>query len=241
MSLPELQQAMVRLCFDPAPDARDVETLGGEAVLLYRELVRSRLHELVGLVLPRSAGVLGPERTAALVDGFLATDPPRSRYLRDVIPAFVAHALPRLGEGAPRHAADVMRLESARWEIGWRPARVEGAVGPPSLERALVPHPTLRLLRLDHALRDGEIAPALPGASHACLHRRDDHLVETRPLDATSARLVAGWMRSERPAIEEARAVLAEEGREADAAFVDRMSSLLAALLESRAFLGSRP
>ena len=57
----------------------------------------------------------------------------------------------------------------------------------------------------------------------------------------TEARLVREWHRGDAPAIEGVRRVLAEEGRAADAAFVDRMTTLLAALLEGGAILGSRP
>jgi hypothetical protein len=241
VSVAEIESAMVRVCFDRAPDAKDVDLLGGSSILLYRDLVRSRLRELLSVALPKTERAIGAERTTQLFDAFLAEAPPRSRYFREVVPDFLAHVMPRLGEAIyPAHAADVARLEGTQWELGWRAGDIEGDVGELDLERAPVPHPTLRLLAFSHAVEKGEIAPDKKGTFHACVHRRGDHLVETRPLDPTSARLVAAWLVPGRSAIEGVRAVLAEEKREADPAFVEKMSSLLAALRESGAILGSR-
>lgn len=240
----ELQRALTRVCFDRAPSADDVALLGGEAILLYRELVRSRIRDLVGIALPRTERTIGRSAATALVDGFLADAPPRSRYFREVIPAFVAYALPQLrADGsAPAHAADVLALESTRWELGWRDGAIDGPVVPFELERVPVVHPTLRLLALGHAVhRDGAgEAPPERGTFWVCVHRRPDHLVETRTLDATSARLVRAWSRADRTAIDGVREVLREEQREADPAFVERMGALLSGLLERGALLGSR-
>ena len=245
-----LQRAMTRVCFDRAPSPEDVAALGGEPILLYRELVRSRIRDLVSIALPRTERTLGKKTISALVDGLLAEAPPRSRYFREVIPAFVAHALPRLrAPGAePAHAADVLALESTRWELGWRDGAVAGPVVPFELERVPVVHPTLRLLALEHAVHRadtrvgeaaGDEAPER-GTFWVCVHRRPDHLVETRTLDATSARLVRAWSRVDRTAIDGVREVLREERREADPAFVERMGTLLSGLLERGALLGSR-
>lgn len=240
-----LQRAMTRVCFDRAPSPDDVAALGGEPILLYRELVRSRIRDLVAIALPRTERTVGKKVISALVDGFLAEAPPRSRYFREVIPAFVAHALPRLrasGSELPAHAADVLALESTRWELGWRDGAVAGPVVPFELERVPVVHPTLRLLALEHAVHregGGDEAPER-GTFWVCVHRRPDHLVETRTLDATSARLVRAWSRADRTAIDGVREVLREERREADPAFVERMGTLLSGLLERGALLGSR-
>lgn len=233
--LAELQRAMARVCFDRAPRAEDVAALGGEPILLYRELVRSRIRDLVPIALPRSERAIGAARMGELVDGMLADAPPRSRYFREVIPSLVAYALPRL-DGLAR---DVLRLESTRWEMGWRDGEIPGPIVELDLARVPVPHPTLRVLTLEHAVHR-ETEPPEPGTFRVCVHRRPDHKVETRTLDETGALLVEGWARADRPAIEVVREVLRAEGREPDPAFVDRMSALLAALLESGALLGSR-
>jgi hypothetical protein len=240
----EIQRAMARVCMAQAPDPRDLDTLGGPRALLYRDLVRSRLRELVSTALPRTERTIGRQAMTALFDRFLAEAPPRSRYLREVVPAFVRHVLPRLeGPEYPAHAVDVARLEGTQWELGWRAASIEGPIVPFDFERIPVPHPTLRLLSLSfavHRWKPEDPSPPEQGAFAVCVHRRPDHKVETRWLDATGARLVDAWMRAEVTAIEGVRRVLLEEGREADGAFVDAMGSLLAALLESGAILGSR-
>ncbi|AKF10410.1 putative DNA-binding domain-containing protein [Sandaracinus amylolyticus] len=235
MTVADLQRAMQRVCFDAAPSREDLALVGSERALLYRELVRSRLRELVSKVLPKTEAALGRARTSALFDAFLAEAPPRSRFFREVIPELVAFALPRV-EG---HARDVLLLESTRWELAWRAGEVHGDVVELDLEKIPVAHPTLRVLALGHAVhRDVEPPPA--GAFFVCVHRRPDHVVETRTLDATSFALVRAWARGDRPAIDGVREVLAAEGRAPDQAFVEKMSALLTALLEAGALLGSR-
>jgi hypothetical protein len=240
-----IQMAFTRVCMARKPDPADLEVLGGPRILLYRNLVRSRLRELVSTVLPRTERTIGREATEALFDAFLDEAPPRSRYLREVIPAFLEYALPRLeGPTYPEHASDVARLEGSQWELGWRVGRIEGPIVPFDFERIPVPHPTLRVIRLRfavHRWKPEDAAPPEKGAFAVCVHRRPDHRVETRPLDATGVRLVEMWQRADCTAIEGVRRVLGEEGRQADAAFVDRMTTLLAALLESGAIVGSRP
>lgn len=239
MTIDALQRAMQRVCFDRAPSPDDLALLGSERAVLYRELVRSRLRELVSKALPRFERTSGRARVSELFAAFLAEEPPRSRYFREVIPDFVAFALPRLGPDAPAHAGDVLRLESTRWELAWRTGPLPASIAPFELEKAPVPHPTLRVLELGHAVhRDAE--PPAAGAFYVCVHRRPDHVVETRTLDATSFALVRAWARGDGPAIDGVREVLAASGRAPDAAFVERMSSLLTALLESGALLGSR-
>jgi hypothetical protein len=242
-SVAELQRAMSRVCFDREPSPHDVALLGSERAILYRDLVRSRLRGLIPMVLPRTEKVLGAGRVDALFARFLAEAAPSSRYFREVIPSFLAFALPELAaSGAPEHARDVAVLESTQWEVGWREAADVGALAPFDLERVPVAHPTLRLLTLGHALEGGVIAePARKVATYAAIHRRADQRVETRVLDATGARLLAQWSRGDRTAIEGVQAVLVEERRAADEKFVERMSALLAGLLDSGALLGSRP
>ncbi|UJR86180.1 putative DNA-binding domain-containing protein [Sandaracinus amylolyticus] len=237
MTVAELQRAMQRVCFDRAPSPEDLALLGSERALLYRDLVRSRLRELVSKVLPKTEAAIGRARTSALFDGFLAEAPPRSRFFREVIPDFVSFALLRI-EG-PAHARDVLALESTRWELAWRAGETPDEIVEFDLEKTPVPHPTLRVLALGHAVhRDVDPPPA--GAFFVSVHRRPDHVVETRTLDATSFALVRAWARGDRPAIDGVREVLAAEGRAPDAAFVEKMSALLTALLEAGALLGSR-
>lgn len=233
-SVAELQRAMQRVCFDRAPSADDLATLGEQAAL-YRDLVRSRLRELISKALPRTERALGRARVTEIFVGWLAEAPPRSRFFREVIPSFTAFALAGL-EGLP---ADVLRLESVRWESAWRTGEIPSEIEDFDLEKVAVPHPSLRVLELGHAVHRDEDPPAA-GTFYVCVHRRPDHLVETRTLDATSYALVRAWARGDRPAIAVVREVLASESRSADAAFVEKMGALLAALVESGALLGSR-
>lgn len=248
VDIAELQRAMARACFDGEPSARDVELVGREGVRLYRDMVRTRLRELISIALPWTERTIGAASTTQLFSDFLAESPPRSRFFREVVPAFVVFALPRLeGTSHAEHARDVALLEGTRFELGFRPAEVHEPLLEIALDKIPVPHPTLRVLTFGSAVHqmsaeaqaDPSYVPA-KGRFFVSVHRRPDHRVETRWLDETDARLVRAWMRSDRTVIECVRAVLAEERREADAAFVDRMGGLLAALVEAGAFLGSR-
>lgn len=241
----ELQRAMARVCFDRTPAERDLEALGMDRARLYREMVRHRLRELISIALPWTERTIGRAETGALFASFLAEAPPRSRYFREVVPAFLAFVRPRLESPIyPAHARDVAALEGTRWELGWRAAEITGPIEELSLEKVPFPHPTLRVLSLGHAVHRADPsateAPA-SGEFFVSVHRRPDHRVETRTLDATGARLVRAWASADRTAIESVRLVLAEEGRGADPAFVESMGALLAGLLESGALLGSRP
>ena len=59
-------------------------------------------------------------------------------------------------------------------------------------------------------------------------------------MDEVGAQLLEGWMQGNAPAISTVQRVLEARGETADAAFVDRMTTLLSGLLESGAILGSR-
>ncbi len=242
----EFQRAMVRVCFDRAPALHDMERV--EGARLYREMVRTRLRELISAALPWTERTLGRAQTTAFFHAFLAEAPPSSRYFREVVPAFVAFVRPQLEvASAPEHAHDVLLLEGTRFELGFRHANIDETVIEIALDKVPVPHPTLRVLTLDFAVHqmnaDEQADPThVPpkGTYFVSVHRRPDHLVETRSLDGTGARLVRAWQRSDRSVIECVRDVLAEERREPDHVFVERMSGLLAALVESGALLGAR-
>jgi hypothetical protein len=245
-----LQRAMTRVCLGREVSAEDLALLGGAQVAVYRDLVRSRFRELVSKVLPRTEAVLGRPLMNELFEAFLAEDPPRSRYFREVVPDFLAFVLPRLdGPMVPSYARDVALLEGTRWELGWRSAPIAGEIVPFELEKVPAPHPTLRVLKLGYAVHRWEpdapagspAEPPAPGPTFLSVHRRVDHLVETRTLDATGHALLVRWARADRPAIEAVREVLAAQGRAPDTAFVDSLGALLAALVEAGALLGSRP
>jgi hypothetical protein len=243
----ELQRAMARVCFDQTPSSRDMELVGMEGARLYREMVRTRLRELISVALPWTERTLGRARTTELFQAFLAEAPPSSRYFREVVPAFVAFASRLEASSHPEHARDVMLLEGTRFELGFRHAEIDEPVIEIALDKIPVPHPTLRVLTLGFAVHqmNAEAQADLAhvptkGTYFVSVHRRPDHLVETRTLDETGARLVRAWMRSDRTAIEGVQDVLAEEQRAPDTAFVDRMGGLLAALVQSGALLGSR-
>ena len=247
MSVAALQEAMARVCLSRAPSEGDLAALEGgaqrERFLLYRDMVRSRITDLVIAALPRTAALLPRASLLGAIDDWLAAAPPATRFFRELPLGLVDHAMPEWRDDAEHpHLADLARLERAQWEANWSAKRADGPIAPFDLEKVPVTSATLVRLETSFAVHLPEEDPRpRAGRFFLTVHRRPDHLVETRWMGETEARLVREWHRGDAPAIEGVRRVLAEEGRAADAAFVDRMTTLLAALLEGGAILGSRP
>lgn len=240
----ELERALARVCLASKPDASDLERLGGEAHLVYRRMVRARFLTLFAEALPLTLRALGRPRIAELLSDYLDDTPPRTRFFREVPHAFARWADSRVATLEPAWAIDALRLDAARWEALWHDEPREGAVAEFALERVPVPHPTLRYLTLGHAVHrtpaEGDSTWPEPGPVYVCVHRRPDHVIETRWMDRLGGRMLERWSRGEETAIASVERALAEEGRSADAEVVDRMTTLLSALLESGAIIGSR-
>lgn len=236
MTLARTQERFVAMCLDREPG--DVSGLAMESerarLLLYRDMVRWRFHQICGEVLPRTRSALGEDAFRARVDAWITDVRPRSRFFRDLPLLFAADALAR-GE-LPPLARDLLRLERARWHASI--AEDGAAPRPFALDAIPVPSPSLSVLEVDHAVQLG--GGDVPGRTLLAVYRRPDLEVETRWSSPTLHALLAGWARGDRPAIDTVREVLASEGRPPTPAFVEEMSAFLAELVERGALLGSR-
>lgn len=242
-----LQEAMLRVLFHDEPSGTDLATLAPDAgkerarVLLYRELARHRLCDVVRLAFPRTIAAL--PRASDRLDAWLAAEVPRSRFFRDVPLAFGPWLVSDLvradaTSAAPPYTADLARLEAARWRAMIE-VEDDARVVPFDLEKVPAPSATLTVLCPTwsvHLEGDPE-----PGRYFVSVYRRPDHVVETRWTERVPGLLLEAWARGTSSAIDSVRSVLAAEGRSADHAFVERMSELLATLLERGALRGSRP
>jgi hypothetical protein len=238
-ALPDVQDAMLRALFDEAPAEADLALLGTERsrVLLYRDLARSRIVELVEAALPRTIAALGAAARPA-ISAWLARGAPASRFFRELPLLFSDWLLGDVPIGAPPWLPDLVRLERARW-LAMIAEEDPSTVEPFDLEKRPAPSATLTVLSPAWSVhRDEE--PPVAGRFFVAVYRRPDHVVETRWNERVPGLLVEGWATADRTAIETVRAVLASEGITADHAFVERMSELATVLLERGALRGSR-
>jgi hypothetical protein len=234
-ALAQLEARWLRACLErDAESARLVAPAEAPRLRLYREMVRGRIEQLCADVLPRTRAALGAEDFEARVGAWLADVGPRSRFFRD-LPGLLAEHL--LAEGRlPPLPRDLLMLERARWHATIAPDAAPAR--PFALDAIPAPHPSLSVFEADHAVQFG--GGDAPRRTLLAVYRRPDLEVEVRWSAPTFHGLLARWSRSEEPAIDSVRAVLAAEGRAPTPAFVDEMSSFLAELLERGALIGSR-
>lgn len=246
---PELDRTLAsfdRVLFDATPSPADLTTLtadgtstDGARFLLYRDLVRSRLRDLVATALPRTTSLLGRAAMDREVDARLSQRPPGTRFFREVVLEIVEPEAPRLASDTHPHADDLARLELAQWRAMFVDPPMPATRDFDFAARPVVT-PTMQRLRLTHSVHLVDRPPAR-GTFHVFVYRRRDHVVETRWMNDTLAAILERWMRGEESAIDGVRAAMTSLGREPTPEIVDAMSGLLAELLERGGMLGSRP
>ena len=244
--LAEIQRAFTRVCFDREPREEDLALLYAdrERWLMYRRMVRERLYGMMRAGLPKTAALLGAKAFDDAASRYLAEEGPRSRYIREVVPALVRHALPRWEDAAPAHLADLARYEVAKWQAASLEWEVEDA-RELDFEGVPVFNPSLCVVavryRVDKLTESDEASPPrLEEPHHALVYRKPaSSRVFTYVLNDMGGRLVAAW-RNGGSCADGARAVLAELQREPDARFIDGMAGVLADLVEQKILLGSR-
>jgi len=240
----------VLLADDPSP--ADFRSLGEEANgwRAYRRMVRSRFYQTIDHAFERLIGAIGVGTFHRVVDRFLAEDPPRSPYLRDLpgeFLRFVERTYSTLSSthALPPYALDLMRYEWAELDTAYCHQEVHPAdVVPLDMHRMAALSPAHRLLKLEYHVHqmgtDGSDAPAEHSPVWLCLYRdRKTHDVETLELTPAAARMLAEIARQTAPLAEIVRSAAEGERLPVDVAFVEALSSLLADLTERGLLLGS--
>lgn len=240
---PELDRALAsfeRVIFDTHPEAADLDAFGRhDRALLYRELVRSRLRDLVASALPRTAALLGREALDAELDARISRQPPRTRFFREVVEQLIDRDAPGLASAEHPHADDLARLELAQFRAMW--VEVSSPVTR-DFDFAAIPVVTPTMIRLELAWSVHRVdRPLERGAFHVAIYRRRDHVVETRWMNAALAAILGQWELGALPAIDGVKAALSGLGRAPTPELVEAMSGMLAELLERGGVLGSRP
>jgi hypothetical protein len=246
--LVDYERDFVSILFDAEPSERAIERLGGlrERWLLYRDMVRSRMQKMIENGLPRTVKALGDERYGAMYAQWLAESPPRTRYIREIVPAFVAFATPRWNadESVPRWAIELAEYESTRWVVGQEHVEWPSDVSEFTFEKIAVMNPTLRLLRFEHRVSD----PLPEGATDyerkktaVIVYRRPDNdRIGAWIPNALSADLVEGWLREDASVAEVVKRVCAEKCAPIDENLVESLGTMLAGFLEKGIVLGGR-
>lgn len=245
---PELDRTLAsfeRAIFDATVDERDLAALGSrERMLLYRDLVRSRLRDLVASALPRVTTILGRSTMDRLVDARLSAAPPTTRFFREVVLEVIDPRAPGLATDEHAHLDDLARLELAQWRAIWDDAAHAGPLDEFDFGKRPVVSPTMQRLELTWSVHRPEqplTKAENDGTFHVAVYRRRDHVVETRWMNAPLAAILDQWRVGELTAIDGVRAAMSGLGAEPTAEIVDAMSGMLAELLERGGLLGSRP
>src|SRR4051812_7958403 len=150
----------VVLAREPSPD--EVRSLGEEtyAWRAYRRMVRARFYQTIDHAFERFIGAIGVDAFHRMVDHFVAEDPPRSPYLRDLPGEFLQFFERGYGvlsevHGLPGYALDLARYEWAELDTAYTYREAHPAdVLPFDMKRPAVLSPAHRLLHLDHRVHE---------------------------------------------------------------------------------------
>lgn len=241
--LTEQQRALARVCLGARLDEASLSTLGGDPRRwqVYRDLVRGRLWAAVIEGLPRTLSAAGVERFGGWFTGFLEGAPPRTRYVREVTPAFARWVRESEGDALTSPSpwlAEALSLDLAEHHVGLSDARLDPSLlADFSMDLPAALDPTHRRLRLRWEPVDGAVIER-PRA--LLLHRHATrHTVETLELTPMAADVLDALDDGVTPAAGAVRSVLSRHDLSAGAVFIESLAGLLAELMERGVLRGS--
>ena len=212
---------------------------------IYRKLVRGNLRGALRATIPRTLARLG-ERFEPYFTEFLHSEPPASRYLRDLTPRFLDFALPRWATDAsvPAYLADLARHEALQIEMASLLARPKDHVTAElSLEHGVEFIDAARLVDYAwavHRLPEDESSRLLPEPERVQLlvYRSPEHDVRYLELAPFAGALLSALL-DQRLALKAALHFAAQQvGSALDDELLSRTARLLADLAERGALLG---
>jgi hypothetical protein len=243
MSLIDVQRQILALCFRADPPQEAFSALGdARAWRAYREMVRERLLSQIRAALPRMAALVGRDVLERAFVRQLEQAPPRSRYFRDIVGAFVRATLPLWAADSGLHPAscDLARYELALWEV----ADLEAdPVGPPvrefSFDRPPLVSGALQLLSVSHAVHVGDALA--PGQSYLFVHRAlDGDRPRTWSLTRATYELTQRLVRGDESVSDSVKQLARAAGVTVDRAYVDALCETLAQFIDVGIVRGSR-
>lgn len=241
-----LARSLRRVCLAPAADPADLARLGPGRWSLYRDLVRSRIAGALAEALPRTRDAAGAARFEGWITRWLDESPPSTRYVRELMPQFVAWHAHREGSELPACFDDLLRYEVALHAVGLAPDPAPEAVlaAPFEMHRPARFHPVLRRLDLRwpvHARFCEREPDAAPAPCALLIYRDAQHFrAETLALSPMAARVLDA-MRGGCEVTAAVQGALAADDLHAGAAFLESFADLLADLMERGVLLGAAP
>lgn len=231
---------MQRVCFDLGPSETDLAALGSkERWLVYRDLVRDRLVDGVGVALARTKRVVGDEAFGSTIDAWLATGGPKTRYFRNVPRELYEFAIPRWRDQEPAWVSDLAQYEITTWDVRYAPPN-RVPTGEFAFDRIPVLNPALKVLRLSYPVHE---APT-PSSGYEeeptilCVYRDKNHKPIPWKLNPLAASLLDAWGRADKPVTDGVHEVAAAHNTEIGPAFVEKLSTMIADALERGILLG---
>ena len=233
-------KAIQRVCFGAEPSEADLELLGSrDRWLVYRDLVRTRLSNVIGVALARTKSAIGDEAFSRAIDEWLATGSPRTRYLRYVPSELAEFAIPIWQRTEAPWVADLAGYEITAWEVRHAPRNPT-----PSAEFAFDSKPVLaagvKVLRLAYPVQN-EPTPNTgyePDPTILCLYRDKNHRTIPRKLNPLAADLLEAWRAADQTVAESVQQVAAAHHTQITPAFIEKLSTLIADSLQRGILLG---
>lgn len=233
-------RAMQRVCFGSEPSEADLELLGSrERWLVYRDLVRNRLNNVIGAALGRTKGAIGPDAFDRAVDEWLSNGGPKTRYLRYIPSELAEFAIPIWQRTEAPWVSDLAGYEVTAWEVRHAPPDPT-----PSCEFAFDRKPVVatavKVLRLAYPVQE----PSSPDTGYerdsniVCLYRDQNHRAAPRKLNALAADLLEAWQLADQTVAESVQQVAAAHDTPIGPVFIEKLSALIADLIHRRILLG---
>jgi hypothetical protein len=235
-------KSMRRVCFDAKPSETDLQLLGSrERWLVYRDLVRKRLSNVIGSALPRTRGAIGESAFGRAVDEWFGTGGPKTRYLRHVPSELARFVIPIWQDTEAPWVSDLARYEIAEWEVRHAPPNRIPEVDL-AFDRRPVIATAVQVLRLAHPVHQKPTPQAGcdPDPTILCLYRDVSHRPVSRKLNPLAADLLETWKLGDRTLAESVKQVAATHGTEIGPAFVEKLSAMIADFIDCGIILGGR-
>lgn len=241
--LAETARAIQRVCFDSDPSEADLDLLGSrEQWLVYRSLVRTRLIGVIEAALPRTKAAIGGDALGRLIDEWLSTGGPKTRYFHRVPNELAELAIPIWRDTAAPWVADLARYEMTIWTVRHAP-RDCAPEAELSFETRPVVGTAVAVLRLDHRV-DEEPTPEAGYTRDPvilCIYRNAKHRAVPQVLNPLAADLLTAWQRGEETVAESVQRVAAAHNTEIGPAFIEKLSTLIARFITQGILLGGAP
>ena len=240
--LVDVERRFVRVCFAREPREDDLTALGGmrDRWLLYRHMVRTRLRAMIANALSRTVAALGEEAWTSWFDRWLDEAPPRTRYIREIVPELLDYCSPRWERdaGVPPWVIELAALEATRWEVGYTDEPKPEA-GELAFEKVPVLSPATRVLRFAHPVHEKRDA-YVEQPTQLCVYRRPDDKTVVWAVDAFTAGIVEAFATGDRTITDTVKAVAARLEIPLDEKLVHRIGTVLAELVQRGILLGAR-